>query len=449
MRMQLTNRPPLRGALSALTAALLGTGAAASEGRNRVESSILLYSEVDRVQAAEAIIGLGRALKGDRMLSARLTLDGLTGASPNGATPSARVQTFTRPSGEGGYSVKPGEIPLDDTFKDTRYSFDGSLAQPLDRLTTIVLGAHYSGEHDYTSLGASVGLSRDLNRKNTTLSASAAYSRDRVRPEGGPPDPLSSMSARADDDDDDDAGERELAAQDDDGDDDDDEDRESDAGEGKNVYDVVFGLTQVLNRQTVLRLNYSYNHSSGYLNDPYKIVSVVQGPGGPDAGEPVDYLYEARPDGRAKQAVFAQLRRYLSGHTIDLSYRYFWDDWGVTSQTVELFYRLPVKAGHALQPHVRWYRQTEADFYRVFLVEAAPAPAHASADYRLAPFHAVTAGLQYLFPVGQGVQVSLGGEYYHQAGDISPPRSMGVLSTYELFPDMDAVMVRAGFDYEF
>ena len=438
--MQLTGQPSIRKALTALTVAVLGsTGVAHATGDNRVESSILLYSEVNRVQAAEGIIGFSRMLKGGKLLNARFTFDGLTGASPNGATPSKNIQTFTRPSGSSSYTVKPGDIPLDDTFKDTRFSFDGSLSQPLNRVTTWVFGAHLSTEHDYTSLGVNTGLTRDFNRKNTTLAASVAFSHDIVKPEGGAPTPLSSMNLASDDDN---AGEGEDEREGGEG-------LESGPGKGKDVFDAVLGITQILDRKTVVRLNYSYNRSSGYLNDPYKLLSIVQGSSGSDPGEPVGYIYEGRPDNRNKQAVFAEIRRYLGGHTIDLSYRYFWDNWGITSQTIDVHYRLPLSSGHALQPHFRWYRQAESDFYQSYLLDGSPTPASASADYRLAPFHAITVGLQYLFPIAQDVHLSLGAEYYRQSGDLSPPKSLGVLSRTDIFPNMDAIMIRAGFSRDF
>ena len=435
--MQLGGKSSIRGALTAMTAMLLGGGVAHAEGERRLESSLLLYSEVDRVQAAEAILGLSMPLKGNRLFNARLTLDGLTGASPNGATPSATIQTFTRPSGTGAYSVKPGEIPLDDTFKDSRYSVDGSLTQEMGRFTTVDFGAHFSGEHDYTSLGVNVGLTQDLNRKNTTVGVSGAYSHDIVRPEGGAPVPLASMAASSGE-----SGEREEEG-------DDDHEGGTGSGKGKDVLDGVVSVTQVLGRKTLVRVNYSINRSSGYLNDPYKLLSVVQGRSSPQPGEPVDYLYESRPGSHTKQALYAQVRRYLGGHTVDLSYRYFWSSWGITSNTVDLYYRLPLGGDHALQPHLRYYRQTAADFYHTYLVDGNVVPEFASADYRLAPFHAITVGLQYIFPVANGAHISLGGEYYHQAGDLSPPVGMGALSQYDLFPTLDAIMVRMGFGYDF
>ena len=78
-----------------------------------------------------------------------------------------------------------------------------------------------------------------------------------------------------------------------------------------------------------------------------------------------------------------------------------------------------------------------------------PGPAAASADYRLAPFHAFTVGMQYIFPVDRGMYLSLGAEYYRQMGDVSPPSGLGAVSQYHLFPTMDAAMFRIGFTRDF
>jgi len=55
-----------------------------------------------------------------------------TGASPNGATPSDQVQTFTSPSGKGSMDAEAGKQLLDDTFKDTRIAVY-QLSAPIDR----------------------------------------------------------------------------------------------------------------------------------------------------------------------------------------------------------------------------------------------------------------------------------------------------------------------------
>jgi hypothetical protein len=151
-----------------------------------------------------------------------------------------------------------------------------------------------------------------------------------------------------------------------------DDDEGSDAT--KSVTDLGLGLTQVLGRRTVLSLNYTNSRVAGYQTDPYKIVSVVDGVTGapaPVSGDPTRdlYLYESRPDNRVKNAIAAELIRSLGRDVVTLSYRYFDDDWGITSHTGELHYRLNFAKGRYFQPNVRWYHQTEADFYRRWLVE--------------------------------------------------------------------------------
>jgi len=430
--MQLTGRTSIRNTLTAITAVLIGGSVAhAADNNTKLESSLLIYSETDRVKAAEGILNLNRTFPDGHTLNGRFSFDALTGPSPNGAVTSSSIQTFTRPSGTGSYTVNPGDIPMDQTFKDTRISFDGTYAKSLDRLTTVDAGGHLSIEHDYTSLGLNGGISRDFNRKNTTLSFSTSLSHDIVQPIGGAPEAMSMMGAPTN------------------GGGEDDFEGDGSPGKGKNVLDAVLGLTQVLDRKTLVRFNYSYNYSSGYLNDPYKILSLIQDSGSPNPGEPTGYLYESRPGNRSKQAVYGEIRRYILGQVIDLSYRYFWDNWGVTSRTVDLHYRFPLFKDHPLQPHVRWYKQSAADFYHPFLISDAPLPSHASADYRLAPFHALTLGLEYFMKVAPKTNISISAEYYHQVGDISPPQSLGSLSQYDLFPEMKAVMVRTGLNYDF
>jgi len=440
---QLTKNTSIRHALTAMTVALLGTGAISAGDQGKVESSLLLYSETNRVKAAEAVTGFSWKLKGDKTLTAKLTYDALTGASPNGAVPINSIQTFTRPSGQGSYVVKPGELPLDDTFHDTRVGIDASLSQQLNRLTTFNFGGHFSSEYDYLSLGVHAGISRDFNKKNTTLDISTALSHDVVSPQGGIPDAFGAMGVARDD---------ENESEDDEFDDknfeDDGFEGEGGSSDSKNIIDVVAGITQVIDRETIFQTNYSVSHISGYLNDPFKILSVVGAPGSQTPGVPQSYVYEKRPDSRIKRAIFTRVRRYLGGNAVDISYRYFWDDWGITSHTIDFFYRQKLGGGHALQPHFRWYRQSAADFYRAFLVDGAPATDFASADYRLAKFDAYTIGLQYLFPVAQNVHMSITGEYYSQLGDRSPPGVFGALSNVDIFPDLDVFMVRAGFSYD-
>lgn len=423
MRLQLKERLPIRQTLATIAAAALGAGVVPAAERGKIETSMLLYSESDRVRALEGIGSLVWSLKEGRTVGLKLTYDGLTGASPNGAPQANRIQTFTRPSGNGQYTVPAGETPLDDTFHDTRFGVDASLSQIVNRTYTLTLGGHFSTEYDYLSLGASAGISRDFNKKNTTVSISGAFTRDEISPEGGIPDPFAAMPP---------AGSPMPRVG---------------SSDTKTVLDLVIGVTQVIDRKTLAQVNYSFSRSSGYMTDPYKILAVVENSEGADPGAPLDYVYENRPDSRTKHALYGRMHRYIANSAADVSYRYFWDDWGSQSHTVDLFYKQMLRGGHALEPHVRWYHQSRSDHYRPFLVDGESIPEFATADYRLADFTAYTIGMQYYLPLMPDIQLTVAGEYYIQRGDNSPPEVFGSLRDASLFPDLDVFMVRLGFAY--
>jgi hypothetical protein len=277
----------ISGALAAATCTLLGTSlpepvqAQEDPGWN-FDTALLYYGEDnDRVQDLSFSVLGTRTFLDDRTLTLGLTADALTGASPNGALPQSFVQTFTQPSGKDTFDTPANELPIDDTFRDTRVALTASWQQPLGRMYQLSVGASASKEYDYLHLGLNAKLSRDFNNKNTTLSGGFAVASDTVDPEGGVPTGLSQMLNVGD-----------LSNR--------------RGSESKELFDVIFGVTQVINRNFVAQLNYSYSDSSGYLSDPFKIVSLVDGITGdavanlptPSDGPSHIYLYEHRPDAR-------------------------------------------------------------------------------------------------------------------------------------------------------
>lgn len=408
----------LRAGLSA-ACTLLGISALPAQA-TEFAAAALYYQEPNRVSAFETVLEGRHDLGGGRLGSFKLVLDALTGPSANGATPASQVQTFTRPSGSGRYTVAPGDTPLDDTFHDSRAAVSADLSLPWGRLSKVGFGARYSGEHDYTSLGGSLSFSHDLDRRNTTLSAALNYARDSINPEGGRPLPLAAMAAPHE-------------AQ----------PRLADNG-AKDVTDVVLGVTQVIDRATLAQVNYSYGQASGYQTDPYKLLSVVDG----SNGEPDHYVFESRPESRTRQALFGQVKRHLGGSVLDTSYRYYFDDWGVRSHTVDLRWRLPASSTWFLQPHLRYYHQGAADFYRRYLVVGETLPDAATADYRLGQFDAYTVGLEYGRNVGNQHQFTVRAEYYWQQGDNHPAGAPGALAQQDLFPTLDAMILQIGYSLD-
>lgn len=408
--MQLKKEPKsIRGALALATCSLLaGTSPANAAKEWEVDSAVLFYSEgSDRVSLVEPVVSLRKALGDDEYVGMRIVIDALTGSSPNGAIPTDRVQTFTTPSGNSTYTVQPGETPLDPTFKDSRVALNGVWEKPLSERLKGVFSANFSTEYDYQSMGVTATLARDFNNRNTTLSAGASYSLDTIDPVGGTPVGLTSMPTFP-------------AVKETQG-----------SSEDKTVTEVLVGITQVLSRRTLMQLNFTYGLDDGYLTDPYKLLSIVDG-----AGDVSGYRFEKRPDERTRQVVFWRTLHQFSEDVLDVSYRYYWDDWGVSSHTLDTRYRYELGGGHYLQPHLRLYQQNGADFYHFTLAEG-PIPAYASADYRLGDMTTTTFGLKYGLAVSEDKEYSMRVEYMNQSDDNGR------------FEDVDAIIVQASYSFLF
>ncbi|MDH4258768.1 MAG: DUF3570 domain-containing protein [Gammaproteobacteria bacterium] len=432
-------KKPIGATLASATCSLLGALPAAPVAAQevptwQVDTALLYYGEdAGRVSDGSLATSIRRVLDEDRSFSLNLTVDALTGATPNGAVPSNGVQTFTSPSGGESYRVAAGEAPLDPNFKDTRVALSGSWQQALGDSMRWNVGFSGSDEMDYLHLGLDTRLERDFNRRNTTVFVGAAYGRDEVRPLGGAPIGFSPMIPSV------------GGGEDDEG--------EGEGGETKDVIDALIGVTQILSRRSLVEVALSYGKSDGYLTDPYKILSVVSPVTGAPVPGPVGsglnlYLHEQRPDTRTKQSVFAEWRYAFDRDSLAISYRLMDDDWGVTSNTAEARYRWNISENNYLEPHLRYYKQGAADFYRTVLFAGAPLPQFASADYRLADNETYTAGIKYGHRTERG-EFSVRLEYYHQTATPSPGSAIGDLANFDLVPPLNAVIAQFGYKSSF
>jgi hypothetical protein len=431
--MQLKN---IKGRIGLATCTLLQAAAPTVQAEFTdidIDTAVLYYSEEDgRVSAFEPAIHVGANLNDTHRLDFRLVYDVLTGATPNGAYKTTTAQTFTTPSGKKSYTTKAGKTPLDSTFHDTRTAGAVDWTIAVDRVSNLILGANMSTEYDYFSAGLTSTYTHDFNKRNTTLTAGASFNYDEIKPEGDIPMKLAPMVKE------DTALNRKGSSDD------------------KVLGDIILGLTQVVNRNMIMQINYTLGITDGYQNDPYKIVTVVDPATGLPAagagtifdpnGDNLPYLHERRPNSRLRNALFFQTKYHLTEDVVDLSYRFYWDDWGISSNTVEAKYRYQMGRSY-LQPNIRYYLQDEADFYRHNLVLGADVDAstgavskkHASNDYRLAKLVTSTYGLKYGYLFKTNAEFSLRGEYISQNVD------NGNITAGEGTPDMNAIVVQANF----
>lgn len=429
--MQLKSPKSITGQLSLATCGLLQAVAPAAHAESdwKIDSAMMIYSESDgRVSALEPVVNAARDIGQDETINLKLVLDALTGATPNGANPSPNPQTFTSPSGSGAYTINANEDPLDDTFHDTRVAISADWEQPVfDEYSRMILGGNVSKEFDYMSLGASVTLLRDFNQRNTTASIALGVNADTVTPVGGTPIPLSHMQILEN------------------------TSNRDGSSDNKTISDVMFGITQVIDRHTLMQFNLGFSSTSGYQNDPYKIVTIVDDVTGlPIADTATDrpYVYENRPDSRSRQTFFWKTVHQFTQDTINFSYRYYTDDWEVNSHTLDMHYRYELGGGSYLEPHVRYYTQTAAEFFTHGLTaaELATTP-YASADYRLGEFNSTTLGLKYATPVGKTSEFSVRGEIITQAhNDVAVPTGYEATGL-DVSPDLNAIVLQVGYSF--
>ncbi|MCW8956317.1 MAG: DUF3570 domain-containing protein [Gammaproteobacteria bacterium] len=423
------NTQSISGKLALATCTLLqatGQTAQASDDWD-IQSALMIYSESDgRVSAIEPIVSGKKEIGEDETVNIKLVLDSLTGATPNGAHASSDVQTFTNPSGNKPYTVQPGENPLDDTFLDTRVALSGSWEKPiLDDRSRMVYGANVSKEFDYMSLGASATFMRDYNDRNTTLSYSLGVNSDSIDPSGGVPTPFANMRAAG-------TGTNRDGS-----------------SESKTITDFMFGITQVISRKTLMQFNLGLSSTSGYQNDPYKVISVIDPDGTPTTSfaDPDDlpYVYENRPDSRSRQTFYWKTVHHLTEDVINLSYRYYTDDWDVQSHTLDFHYRYELSDGAYLQPHIRYYSQSAAEFYTHSL-DYGETVEYASADYRLGELNTTTLGLKYAMPLAKNSELSVRAEMINQSSN-EVGTLVGDQLIQELAPDLDAFIFQVGYSF--
>ena len=281
-------------------------------------------------------------------------IDSIAGATPTGEKPLA-----------------PGDPTPLASMHDRRKAWDADFSHQFTRVN-VTAGFANSRESDYVSNGWSVNTVTDFNDKNTNLQLGYGRTDDRINEEK-----LGWTIRRP-----------------------------------KVGNDFLVGLNQLIDADTSVTANVSYGQSHGFESDPYKIVSTTMlnlDPG---------FYYtvpENRPDKKNKVSLFVGLNRnFESCHgALDASYRFYHDTFGISSHTLALLWLQKLGAHVTLQPSLRLYRQSAADFYYVDADKAGivtsfepvlgetgtgRAPFYSS-DYRLSHMQTVDAGLKVVWQI--------------------------------------------------
>ena len=372
---------------------------AASEVDN-VGISQLLYQETDRVSVEKTQALITKEVNENNLLKLNFVYDTMSGASPNGRIYSvingsnngsnSGDITFTSASGgadtvadnSGGTSIEAWKT----AFSDTRTAFNAEWEHSFHPGFVGIVGGGTSKENDYNSNTFSGKVLFDTNQRRTTLTTGVSFSFDTVSPFGGVPDGASALVCHEN------AFYRPvwLVC---------DGQKAISKPAQKILNDYLIGVTQVWNRRTLMQFNFAFGIEDGYLSDPYKQVSVLNSKY--DVGE-IAVLYENRPRSRLTKSLYYKVVHVPTNQTaMHFSYRLYWDDWGVYSDTFDGRLRMNISPRVYIQTHARAHWQTAAKFFKPFAEADLDSinyeqngPNFISADSRLGALVSFTGGVK-------------------------------------------------------
>ncbi len=325
----------------------------------KYDYSFQLYQEDDdRIRIESHYITGDIELNDDTSFRFQWLSDAISGASPTGALPG-------------------GSQPFLADIEDVRTGILGALSHQFGdhRLEAEI---SYSTEEDYKSRGLALSDTWELNQKNTTLTYGANLLDDDVKVGSG--------------------------------------------SEVKRGYDLFGGVSQILDKNTVISANLTLGYNSGYLNDPYKVVQrtdtalVPDGSGG-TIEVPVTNLYrENRPDERFRQVLQLEGKHFFEAAdgALDATLRLGHDDYGIFSQTLQVEWRQNITDRFQVVPFFRWYHQNPPS-------NPDGSGPNYSADYRLSSMDAISGGLRFNWHINDTFSASAAYERYIMNGSGSAP----------------------------
>lgn len=169
------------------------------------------------------------------------------------------------------------------------------------------------------------------------------------------------------------------------------------------LSNVQIGITQVFNPTLVAKMSLFVMLEKGHLSNPY--FNVIRKLNVAQADQPLYFKYyiarDSRPDTRKAGGVAMQASKSFNhDNAAQVSYRYYQDNWDVTSHTADIksYHQLGDK--FRINPSLRYYHQSAANFFKAhdakdYYFDQA---GFATADHRLGNYHSWTTqlGFEYL-----------------------------------------------------
>ena len=339
------------------------------QAEDYVSVEYLQYNENnDRVSVMAPSFSLSMDVGTDYNIKADLVNDSVSGATP---TYKDSVSGASGTSGSGDY------VYGNQSFNDNRTAGSLLITKRLENRDELTLGVDVSSESDYQSQTGSLEYMHYTDKShNRAIIAGVGLTVNEIVNRGTDVESGASSDSRE---------------------------------ESSNSFTAELGLSQVLTQKSTLKVTAFAIGDSGYLTNPH--ANVVR-----------DYnnanrrlVTEKRPDNRMAYGADVQLAtKLLEDVSFLAEYRYYSDDWQITSNTVDsnLYYKM--NKSFTFGTGLRYYSQTGASFYNG-AIDYFSNQKYASSDERLSAFNAYTYKGSIDFKQTEKLSYNLGLELYEQS----------------------------------
>ncbi len=335
--------------LSLMAIALLPLSSFASNLKDSASVGFNSYSDTGDVQVYSPTLSLFKKVSTHWMVGFKMRIDAITAASITNGANGGQVDVVTGASKS-----------EDDLFDDVRYAPTAMVTYD-DGDNTFTMGGYYSSEVDYEGKAIFGNYVRQLNEQNTALGIGVSQSFDIWKP----------------------VFDRALPK------------------DNRNETKLDLSINQLITPKFSLQAVYSYMYSEGFLSSPYHYVPQN------DIAK-----FENYPDKRTGQAVaFKGVYLLNRDNAMNFSYRYYTDDWDISSHTVNVEELHDFSRNFTSGLRLRYYTQTKSNFVKDVGTYTLN-DKYFAVDYRMSAFDSYTIGIPIIHKMKDGDKVTASIDYY-------------------------------------
>ena len=335
----------------------------AAQAEDYVSLQYLQYNESDnRTSVSAPSIMLNKDFGTDYTLNVNFVADAVSGASETYYDAVSGASAFSRGLGVNADDVTYGNVE----YEDTRVAGGATLITRFDNRDELTVGLNYSSESDFYSAEGSLEYMHWLtSSKNNSLSLGVSYQSNEVLVQCDPDSDTSTCDAGS--------GASQAMTND--------------------AINAQVSYFQNINSESYAKVSLFYVGDSGYLSNPYSNVvkNYIE-------GATADVVGENRPDART---AYGMSLKYANAITNNLSahigYRYYTDDWDIDSHTIDTDFYYEAGSNWLFKLGLRYYMQSEANFYSAKKDYFTSTDKFASSDIRLGEFNALITGFNSFF----------------------------------------------------